>query len=663
MKKLLALCLTAVLCLILLASCGSSHKENEWFSEEKLTKCLVGDLPTVTNDYVKHSDQQIYVKFTDDEFEAYAKTVYDYLSSQNYKYLGTRGEMKNTLAGLGTSYYFEPATVLSEFYVDGAYRFVYSDGTLDENGNPIFCILRIYDCEVSTLEHGKKSFTYNTVISLCYKSESALAGVYVLKDVADGNHFIRNQAGAEWLGEITAEDIAEIKMISGGGGPLPPVSKTHISSSINDAVISSIFEEYYWLDSTPVSEERTQIADGGYFIVQFILNNGETKQLYFINGDFYHDGNGNYFEIVRLPVFRDGTDFVTRYGFERQYNPYQIHLIDGTPVCEIPFSEFEFTELTDDIYLDAELPTHYFELRGERVYFIKGEYFYIGDNRSAYYHLIGNLDELIAEYSDEKCNHEWDNGVEIEGGNGGYVMEYTCTLCGDKKRETITIPPENHFLRNQAGCEWLNEITAEDIAEIKIISGAVGVAPGYLNNVSSSTDEAVIARIFEEYYWLDTIPISQMEGQIYGGGGVTVKFILKDGTAKELYINNGNYRDPDGNYFELLFTPKFKDTDNALKAHGFITYLGTGTVYDKDNNAVCEIPIDELEFVESDGCVDAVVTGYYYTVETEFGTLYFDYSNDLFYLQFEEGEVDYIEFYRLVGKNLDELIAEYSTTE
>ena len=190
----------------------------------------------------------------------------------------------------------------------------------------------------------------------------------------------------------------------------------------------------------------------------------------------------------------------------------------------------------------------------------------------------------------------------------------------------------------------------------------MGVVPGTPNNVSSSTDEAVIARIFEEYYWLDTAPISKMEGQIDGGGGVTVKFILKNGTAKELYINNGNYLDTNGDYFELLSTPKFKDTDNATKAYGFITYLGTGTVYYKDNNPVCEIPIDELEFVESDGCVDAVVTGYYYTVETEFGTLYFDYSNDLFYLRFSEGADDYREYYRIVGKNLDELIAEYSAT-
>ena len=225
-------------------------------------------------------------------------------------------------------------------------------------------------------------------------------------------------------------------------------------------------------------------------------------------------------------------------------------------------------------------------------------------------------------------------------------------------REEI-IPPQNHFLRNLSGCEWMNEITAEDITKIKIVSEAVGVAPGNLNNISSSTDEDVIARVFEEYYWLDTEPISKMEGQIAGGSGVTVKFILKDGTTKYLLINNGNYLDSNGNYFGLLFTPQFKGTDNATKAYGFITYIGRGTVYDKDNNSVCEIPIDELEFVEFDGCVDAVVTGYYYKIETEFGTLHFDYSNDLFYLRFD-GENNNIEYYRLVGKNLDEIIAEYN---
>ena len=180
---------------------------------------------------------------------------------------------------------------------------------------------------------------------------------------------------------------------------MPPVSKTHISSSRNKAVIESIFEEYYWLDSTPVSEEKTQIADGGYFSVQFILNNGEVKKLNFINGDFYYDGVGNYFELMRLPVFRDGTDFVKKYGFEAIENCFQIHLMDETSVCEIPVSLFEFTELTDDICLDDIAPTYYTEMRGTKISFIRDCYFYMNDNRSVYYQLTGkNLDELLAEY-------------------------------------------------------------------------------------------------------------------------------------------------------------------------------------------------------------------------------------------------------------------------
>lgn len=43
----------------------------------------------------------------------------------------------------------------------------------------------------------------------------------------------------------------------------------------------------------------------------------------------------------------------------------------------------------------------------------------------------------------EGCNHQWDAGVEVESGTGGYVTEYTCLLCGNKEREIITIiPPE-----------------------------------------------------------------------------------------------------------------------------------------------------------------------------------------------------------------------------
>ena len=182
LKRLLVLFWTAVLCLFCVASCNSTHKENTWFSEEKLAEFLVGDLPTTKKDYVKHNDEDIYVSFTDSEFESYAKSVYDYLCSQEYKYLGTRGEQKNTLAGVFTTYYFEPAYEFESFWIEGDYIFVFSNGDVDENGDVTFIVLIIYDVSTNTLEYGNKKFTYNTKIALRRGSEAPLGGFYVLKE-------------------------------------------------------------------------------------------------------------------------------------------------------------------------------------------------------------------------------------------------------------------------------------------------------------------------------------------------------------------------------------------------------------------------------------------------------------------------------------------------
>ena len=149
MKKFLPLCLMVVLCLCCLSACSGTREENTWFSEEKLTECLVVDLPAIEKDYVNHSGEDIYVSFTSKERESYVASVFEYLKSQNFKYLGTRGEQASTLAGSFTTYYFKPATELSEFYVGSSYKFVYSDGTLDEGGDPIF---RIQD----SLPHSRK---------------------------------------------------------------------------------------------------------------------------------------------------------------------------------------------------------------------------------------------------------------------------------------------------------------------------------------------------------------------------------------------------------------------------------------------------------------------------------------------------------------------------
>ena len=401
-------------------------------------------------------DNDLYVYFSEAEYKSYVNGIYEYLKSKNFKYLGTRGELDSSLSGAFTSYYLKPVEKLEDFYVDGAYRFVYSDGRFEDGEDELrFCILSISNLSSSTntVEDDGKAFKYNTIVKLRYNSEYPLSGRYVLPE------------------------------------------------------------------DTPEHEHT----------YDFVCN-----------------------EHTHQKVFTCG--------------------------CPSP------------------------------------------------------------DIAEEHIN---------------YDADLNCDICGYHMVELST--PTNCFLRNQAGAEWLNEITADDILEVKIISEAVGVAPGAFKDISKSVDEAVIARIFEDYYWLDISPISREEGEIDGGGCVTVTFTLKDGSDKELFINNGNYRDTIGNYFELLYTPKFKDGENFTSRCGFISYRKNGVLYTADSIntepfVVCEIPIDELEFL-------AVVDDIYlagntvrYIFETEFGNLCF-VSEEYFYM-----EGDSSVYYQLLEKNLDEFI-------
>ncbi len=179
MKNYIMSFLIVCLLLIGLVSCGNSYKENEWYSEDKLEECLVSDLPSPSKDFLKHGES-ILISFSNTEYEAYVSEVYEYLEGLGLKYLGTRGEMHNTLAGIGTTYYFMPADELSAFYVDGAYYFVFGNGR-DEDGRLKLYTLAIYDYQSTLLEYGSHEFYYNTEIVLREGGAAALDGGYLLK--------------------------------------------------------------------------------------------------------------------------------------------------------------------------------------------------------------------------------------------------------------------------------------------------------------------------------------------------------------------------------------------------------------------------------------------------------------------------------------------------
>jgi hypothetical protein len=132
---------------------------------------------------------------------------------------------------------------------------------------------------------------------------------------------------------------------------------------------------------------------------------------------------------------------------------------------------------------------------------------YCGHRHTIYY-----LSEKAGHFINYTCGCSHDAGMESHYDEN---IDCICDACGyDMNEDYPPLVDETISLRNLTGCAWLNEINAEDIAEIKIIGEAVGVAPGNLKNIWGSTDEAVIARIFEEYYCLDTRTISKMDGQI-----------------------------------------------------------------------------------------------------------------------------------------------------
>lgn len=269
-------------------------------------------------------------------------------------------------------------------------------------------------------------------------------------------------------------------------------------------------------------------------------------------------------------------------------------------------------------------------------------------------HSTFNIGEHTYEYIQYETGHfkQYTCGCpspEIMGEHYDHDENDICDACGYDMRLRVV----KDLLRNQASCEWLNEISVEDISEVKIINQYVGVAPGRFKKISSSTEKSVMERIFRNVFLSEVISISPDQAMVAGGSAVTVRFILNDGTERQIYINNGHYWDNEGNFFTLLYIPQFEENDNTTKSYGFITYTHRGIVYDGEI-AVCEISVNELEFIEVVDDIELEGRDLYYCVDTQFGTLNF-VSKEYFYIERDEKT-----FYQLVGKNLDELIAEYT---
>lgn len=398
MKKLFTFVFLAALCLCCLSSC-TSYTENKWFDDEVLDGCLVPELPGIEKEFIGNGND-VCVAFSSTEFHSYAQSVYDYLKTQNFAYLGTRGEQKSTFKGLFTTYYFEPAEELDEFLVNGDYIFVYSDGTLDESGkDPIFCIVAIRYYGKTTVElNRKKTYTYTVEISVSSGSEAPLGGRYSLHEDPEEESALLSEYET-WLAELVPDDIAEVKTTSEGVG-VPPGSLKTTRSSTDKSIISRLLESYKCLEMTSITREEAEIDGGSALVLEFVLNDGTVKALSLNNGNYayhgisHHDSPLYYFKLNSVPTLDYGENVTESYSFVTYEGTGTVYSGD-TAVCKIQVDELEFVELKEKIGLPSRV-MYEVETEFGNLVFQTTDIFYVEGNDGTYYRLVGeSLEQLI----------------------------------------------------------------------------------------------------------------------------------------------------------------------------------------------------------------------------------------------------------------------------
>ena len=180
--------LILITCILVLSSCdGAEYKKNEWFTDDKLEQCGVSNLPTISccSDYYYNNKSWVYFNASYHELEDYANIVYEYLKSQDFEYLGTRGHQKASLAGAFASYYFKEIETFEDCYTQTygkQYIFVYSNGNVNENGHMIFNEIIIGKFDDRTIKYDGKDIYCNAQIQIGYDSH------YYFEECEDDNH-------------------------------------------------------------------------------------------------------------------------------------------------------------------------------------------------------------------------------------------------------------------------------------------------------------------------------------------------------------------------------------------------------------------------------------------------------------------------------------------
>ena len=197
MKKIIAIVLLFAMCLTFMTSCdilagafliwagtqeSSMTAENEFFDSEYLASCLLSDMPVPNVEGSFRTETKLHLNMTDEEFDAYAKQVFDYLWAKEDAYF--KGyEVDSGLAG---GIFFAPedryAPLLEDYDLESdAHRFIFSTTEFLNEGDEYnihywnYVVIRITRVD-GRLE--KEDFSYNTTIQITNKENNLRSSVH-----------------------------------------------------------------------------------------------------------------------------------------------------------------------------------------------------------------------------------------------------------------------------------------------------------------------------------------------------------------------------------------------------------------------------------------------------------------------------------------------------
>ena len=269
--------------------------------------------------------------------------------------------------------------------------------------------------------------------------------------------------------------------------------------------------------------------------------------------------------------------------------------------------------------------------------------------------LDGAYVALYANGMSIKKTYECDKYSEFSFIMPSQNVVITAEIVGDESNA-----PSVNSLRYYEG--WLTDLTADDIARVKIsqwYSRELDDSPFVY--VQSTTHKDVIASILGDYQRLRVDITSEGWLPEEGAGGLTATFVLSDGSVREINFVSGHYRMDENTYFSVSVIPSLMPYDNENVIDSFSLRL------ESDSYVACKTGggetvtvygLEELEFTDYREHVDYKMSDCLYYVETETGTIYI-YNDTVFGLvceSFHEQKycsVTYGGFYQILGMSVE----------